>query len=158
MDVVTSLLGNKNTEKYTKKIQMKIYLNILFVCLFGIMAFAQEKPVKIVFDVTSNNTKVHESTMRHVQMMSQSYPDSMFEVVMYSGAYEMVVRGKSAVSDEMEALTKNRNVDFVVCQASLNRHKIDASQLISGVRAVPDGILEIIQKQGQGWGYIKEAQ
>ena len=48
MDVVTSLLGNKNTEKYTKKIQMKTYLNILFVCLFGIMAFAQEKPVKIV--------------------------------------------------------------------------------------------------------------
>jgi len=77
---------------------------------------------------------------------------------MYSGAYGMVVKDKSTVSKEMEALANNKNVDFVVCQASLNRHKIEGSQLIAGVRAVPDGILEIIQKQSDGWGYIKESQ
>ncbi|MGB5436979.1 MAG: DsrE family protein [Maribacter sp.] len=137
---------------------MKTIINVVLACLCMTMAFAQEKPVKIVFDVTSSNTGVHESTMRHVKMMSKAYPDSKFEVVMYSGAYEMVVKDKSTVSADMEALAKNDNVDFVVCQASLNRHEIDASELITGVRAVPDGILEIIQKQGQGWGYIKEGQ
>lgn len=137
---------------------MKTYINLILACLFTTMIFAQEKPVKIVFDVTSSNTGVHESAMRHVKMMSKAYPDSKFEMVMYSGAYGMVVKGDSTVSEEMEALAKNENVDFVVCQASLNRHKIDASQLVAGVRAVPDGILEIIQKQGQGWGYIKEGQ
>lgn len=137
---------------------MKTCINIILACLVTTMAFAQEKPVKIVFDVTSSNTGVHESTMRHVKMMSKAYPDSKFEVVMYSGAYEMVIKDKSAVSEEMEALAQNENVDFVVCQASLNRHEIDASRLISGVRTVPDGILEIIQKQGLGWGYIKEGQ
>ena len=128
------------------------------LCLLSTMVLAQEKPVKIVFDVTSSNTGVHESAMRHVKMMAKAYPDSKFEMVMYSGAYGMVIKDKSTVSADMEALAKNENVDFVVCQASLNRHKIDASQLVSGVRAVPDGILEIIQKQGQGWGYIKEGQ
>lgn len=137
---------------------MKTVINLVLACLCFTMAFAQEEPVKIVFDVTSSNTGVHESTMRHVKMMSKAYPDSKFEVVMYSGAYEMVVKDKSTVSADMEALAQNGNVDFVVCQASLNRHEIDASQLITGVRAVPDGILEIIQKQGQGWGYIKEGQ
>ncbi len=137
---------------------MKTIVNLVMVCLFSTMVLAQEKPVKIVFDVTSSNTGVHESAMRHVTMMAQAYPDSKFEMVMYSGAYGMVVKGESTVSKEMEALSNNENVDFVVCQASLNRHKIDASQLITGVRAVPDGILEIIQKQGQGWGYIKEGQ
>lgn len=137
---------------------MKTIVNLVMVCLFSTMVLAQEKPVKIVFDVTSSNTSVHESAMRHVTMMAQAYPDSKFEMVMYSGAYGMVVKGESTVSKEMEALANNENVDFVVCQASLNRHKIDASQLITGVRAVPDGILEIIQKQGQGWGYIKEGQ
>lgn len=128
------------------------------VCVFSAMVFAQEKPVKIVFDVTSSNTQVHESAMRHVKMMSKAYPDSKFMMVMYSGAYGMVVKGESTVSEEMEALANNENVDFVVCQASLNRHKIDASQLVAGVWTVPDGILEIIQKQEQGWGYIKEGQ
>ncbi|MRX65550.1 DsrE family protein [Maribacter luteus] len=137
---------------------MKTIVNLIMVCVLSTMVFAQEKPVKIVFDVTSSNTSVHESAMRHVKMMAKAYPDSKFEMVMYSGAYGMVVKGESTVSDEMEALAENENVDFVVCQASLNRHKIDASQLVAGVRAVPDGILEIIQKQGQGWGYIKEGQ
>ena len=137
---------------------MKTIVNLVMVCVFSTIVFAQEKPVKIVFDVTSSNTRVHESAMRHVKMMSKAYPDSKFEMVMYSGAYGMVVKGESTVSEEMEALAKNENVDFVVCQASLSRHKIDASQLVAGVRAVPDGILEIIQKQGQGWGYIKEGQ
>jgi hypothetical protein len=122
------------------------------------MVFAQEKPIKIVFDVTSNDAKVHESAMRHMKLMAKSYPDSKFEMVMYSGAYGMVVKGESTVSEDMEALAKNKNVDFVVCQASLNRHKVEASQLVSGVRAVPDGILEIVQKQEKGWGYIKEGQ
>ena len=137
---------------------MKTYVKILLLCLFSTAVFAQEKPIKIVFDVTSSNTKVHESAMRHIKMMSKAYPDSKFEMVMYSGAFSMVVKDKSSVAEEMESLAKKENVDFVVCQASLNRHKIDDSQLIAGVRAVPDGILEIIQKQGEGWGYIKEGQ
>ena len=137
---------------------MKTIVNLVIMCLFSTMVLAQEKPVKIVFDVTSGNTKVHESAIRHMTMMSKAYPESKFEMVMYSGAYGMVVKGESTVSEEMAALVANENVDFVVCQASLNRHKIEPSQLITGVRAVPDGILEIIQKQGQGWGYIKEAQ
>ncbi|MFX0557636.1 DsrE family protein [Maribacter sp. CXY002] len=137
---------------------MKTIVNLAVMCFFSIMVLAQEKPVKIVFDVASSNTQVHESAMRHVKMMAQAYPDSKFEIVIYSGAYGMVVKGNSIVSEDMEDLAKNENVDFVVCQASLNRHEIDDSQLITGVRTVPDGILEIIQKQGQGWGYIKEGQ
>ena len=157
MVVVTSLQENKKfkTNKYQ---HMKTIVNLVIACVFSTIIFAQEKPVKIVFDVTSSNTGVHESAMRHVTMMAKAYPDSKFEVVMYSGAYGMVVKDKSTVSKEMEALANNENVDFVVCQASLNRHKIDASELVAGVRAVPDGILEIIQKQELGWGYIKEGQ
>ncbi|EDP70201.1 hypothetical protein FBALC1_11727 [Flavobacteriales bacterium ALC-1] len=137
---------------------MKAILNLVMVCLFSTLAFSQDKPVKIVFDVTSSDTKVHESAIRHIKLMSKAYPNSKFEMVMYSGAYKMVVKEESTVSEEIEALAKNKNVDFVVCQGSLNHHKIDDSQLVFGVRSVPDGILEIINKQRQGWGYIKEAQ
>lgn len=156
--MVIYLQANNYFLKSINKYIMKTFINLIIACFFSAIALAQEKPVKIVFDVTSDNTKVHQSAMRHVKMMAEAYPDSNFEVVMYSGAYEMVIQGKSVVSEEMEALAKVDNVDFVVCQASLNRHKIEPSQLITGVRTVPDGILEIIQKQELGWGYIKEGQ
>ena len=126
--------------------------------VISVMTFAQENPVKIVFDVTSSDTSVHQSAMRHMKVMAQSYPDSKFEMVMYSGAIEMVLQEKSTVAVDMEALAKNKNVSFVICEGTMARHKIDASQLIPGVTSVPDGILEIINKQAEGWGYIKEGQ
>ncbi|WP_223550832.1 DsrE family protein [Aestuariivivens sp. NBU2969] len=137
---------------------MKRLLNTVFVLLFSTIVFAQEKPVKIVFDVTSSNTKVHESTIRHVKAMSSAYPDSKFEVVMYSGAMDMVLKNKSVVADDLEMLAKKDNIDFVICEGTMKRHNVDSTQLITGVRSVPDGILEIIEKQKEGWGYIKESQ
>ena len=137
---------------------MKTFINLIFSIVFSLATFAQDKPVKIVFDVTSDNVKVHGTTMRHVKAMSQAYPDSKFEVVMYSGAMDMVLKDKSTVSADMEALAKNENVSFVICEGTMKRHNVDASQLISGVTTVPDGILEIIKRQAEGWGYIKEAQ
>jgi len=137
---------------------MKKYITIALVLFFSTMLMAQENPVKIVFDVTSDNTKVHQAAVRHVKFMSQAYPDSMFEVVMYSGSIDMVLKDKSSVATDMETLAKNKNIAFVICEGTMKRHKIDKSQLISGVTTVPDGILEIIMKQKEGWGYIKESQ
>ena len=137
---------------------MKFISNIVWALLFSTICLAQEKPVKIVFDVTSSNTKVHESTIRHVKAMSNAYPDSKFEVVMYSGAMDMVLKDKSVVGEDLEMLAKKDNIDFVICQGTMKRHDVDSDDLISGVRSVPDGILEIIEKQKEGWGYIKESQ
>ena len=137
---------------------MKNYLNLIIACLISVSIFGQEKPVKIVFDVTSDNVSVHKSTIRHVKAMSSAYPDSKFEVVMYSGAMDMVLKDKSVVADDITALSKNENVDFVICEGTMKRHNKDASELLEGVRSVPDGILEIVNKQQEGWGYIKEGQ
>ncbi|MCF7568141.1 DsrE family protein [Sabulilitoribacter arenilitoris] len=137
---------------------MKTFINLLMTLVITTMSFAQENAVKIVFDVTSSNTKVHQSTIRHVKMMSESYPDSNFEVVMYSGAIAMVLKEKSVVAEDLEMLAQKGNIDFVICEGTMKRHKIENSQIIDGVRSVPDGILEIIEKQQEGWGYIKEGQ
>jgi len=137
---------------------MKKYIKLIAALLITSITFSQEKPVKIVFDVTSSNTSVHQSAVRHVKAMSEAYPNSKFEVVMYSGAMNMVLKDKSTVAEDMESLAKKDNIDFVICEGTMKRHNVDSTEIISGVRSVPDGILEIIQKQKEGWGYIKEGQ
>ncbi len=122
------------------------------------LVLAQEEPIKIVFDVTSDDTAVHGSTIRHVEYMSEEYPDSQFQVVMYSGAYNMVNKNESTVAEELEKLAKKGNVAFVVCKATIDRHNITDSDLIPGVATVPNGIYEIFMKQKDGWGYIKEGK
>ncbi len=137
---------------------MKKYFLFILTLVLSLNLYAQENPVKIVFDVTSSNVNVHQAAVRHVKMMSQAYPDSEFEVVMYSGSIDMVLKDKSSVAEDMEELAKNDNITFVVCKGTMKRHKISEDQIIPGVKQVPDGILEIINKQQEGWGYIKEGQ
>ncbi len=124
---------------------------------FSFLSLAQTKPVKIVFDVTSGDTLVHQATLRHVSEMAKAYPQSSFEVVVYGGAMPMFVKGKSTVSKAIQKLETNPNVAFKVCEQTMLRYKIDKSQLLTNVGTVPDGILEIVNKQAEGWGYIKEA-
>jgi intracellular sulfur oxidation DsrE/DsrF family protein len=42
-----------------------------------------------------------------------------------------------------------------VCEFSLKERKVDKSKLIAQSTYVPAGILEIVEKQEQGWSYIK---
>ena len=131
-------------------------LSLLF-CFTFFALFAQQDPVQIVFDVTTDNTDTHKATVRHVKGMSNAYPDSQFEVVMYSNSLAMALESTSTVKDDIFQLAQNKNVSFVVCEGTLKRHKIEKSKLIKGIKTVPDGILQIIKRQQSGWGYIKEA-
>ncbi|MEM9671335.1 MAG: DsrE family protein [Bacteroidota bacterium] len=136
---------------------MKKYSILLLLFAFTLQAWSQDKPVKIVFDVTSQDEKAHQSTMRHVKIMSQAYPDSEFEVVVYGGAIAMVLADDSSVANDITQMKDNENVSFKVCEGTMKRRQINESQLLPGVGTVPDGILEIVTRQGEGWGYIKEA-
>ncbi|HTH56286.1 MAG TPA: hypothetical protein VL728_09585 [Cyclobacteriaceae bacterium] len=128
-----------------------------FLALVSLSASSQVKPIKVVFDVTSGDTLTHQAVLRHVSEMAKTYPQSSFEVVVYGSAMPMYVQGKSTVGKSIRKLEGNPNVSFKVCEVTMARYKIDKSQLFSNVTPVPDGILEIVNKQAEGWGYIKEA-
>lgn len=134
---------------------MKKYILHILLCLPA-AAFAQTKPVKIVFDVTSKDTLTHQAVLRHVQGMNEAYPDAMLEVVIYGNAWPMAVKGKTS-SDIVEKLSQEENVSFKVCGITMERFKVNKSDLVAGVEVVPDAIIQIVTRQGEGWGYIKES-
>jgi intracellular sulfur oxidation DsrE/DsrF family protein len=133
----------------------KVCLLLAIICTS--VLWSQDKEVKIVFDVTSADEATHQSAIRHIKLMSEAYPNSEFEMVMYSKAMNMVLADKSVVASDIEALAENDNVSFKICAGTMKRYGTEAGQLVKGVEVVPDGIMEIIMKQSEGWGYIKEA-
>jgi hypothetical protein len=50
---------------------------------------------------------------------------------------------------------KSAHATFSVCAIAMKNQQVDKSQLLPDVKVVPDGIGEIVAKQGAGWGYIK---
>ena len=67
----------------------------------------------------------------------------------------MIVKDRSVVAESVRTLALNKNISFKVCAIAMKNNRIVESQLLPGVKVVPDGIYEIITKQKQGWSYIK---
>ena len=135
-------------------------ISIVTSCLLVLLplfVLAQPEPVKILFDVTSDDSLVHQTAVRHVELMAAAYPQSQFEVVIYGKAISMALKDKSTVTKTVQKLADNPNVSFKVCEATMKRYNVDRSKLLPSMATVPDAIMEIVLKQGEGWGYIKEA-
>jgi uncharacterized protein len=135
---------------------MKRYL---FVCLLAMLAASQVnsqvKDYKVVFDITTKDTNVHKAVIKWCNEIANAYPDAKLEVVYYGQSLEMITQGKSVVANDVSRLASGKNVSFKVCSVAMKRWNVTESQLLPGVTTVPDGIYEILQKQREGWGYIK---
>ncbi len=125
---------------------------LLLICNFSM---SQSAPYNVVFDVTSKDTVVHQMVIRWVNEIIKSYPKANVEVVFYAKSLDMITNEKSVVADEVIKLAANKNVSFKVCEGAMKNNLVDKSQLLTGVKTVPDGIYEIISRQHDGWGYIK---
>jgi intracellular sulfur oxidation DsrE/DsrF family protein len=137
-----------------KKMTMLAFFSIAML----LNAQAQKAPYKVVFDVTSSDSLVHKMVIRWLNEISASNPEAQVEVVFYAKSLDMITKGKSTVESDVLRYAATSNVSFRVCEVAMKNNQVERSQLLSGVGTVPDGIYEIIQKQYDGWGYIKAAR
>ena len=137
---------------------MKTFLFLIALFIGVTCAQAQQPaPYKVVIDVTSEDTLVHQMVVRWLGEIT-ARPDAQVEIVFYAGALPMVTRDKSVVAKQLVEYSARPNVSMKVCEQTLKRKKIGKEQLLAGVTTVPDGIYEIVQRQHDGWGYIKAAR
>ncbi len=133
-----------------------ILLVVLLICAVQFVS-GQTQPYKVVFDLTSRDTVNQQTVIRWVNEVVKADANAQVEVVMFGQGLNLAIKDRSVVADEVTRLAQNKNVAFKVCAVAMKNQNVDKSQLLPGVGTVPDGIYEIISKQGEGWGYIKVA-
>lgn len=136
---------------------MRTLLVTAILVLVSCIAYAQNKPVRIVFDVSSPDTLTHQAAVRHIMGLASNYNESNFEVVVYGKAVNMLVKEKSTVSDGVTSALAHKNVSFAVCAVAMKRNNIEEKDLLPGVIVVPDALMELAIKQCEGWSYVKES-
>lgn len=134
-----------------------IFFVMYLTLLAGGLLYAQDHPYRVVFDLTSRDSLDQKAVLRWIKEVSTTSPNADMEVVMYAKGIEMVVAEKSAAAAAVQEAMKNPKVSFAVCEIAMKNNKIEKSQLLPGVKMVPDGIYEIFLRQREGWGYIKVA-
>ena len=131
-------------------------LAVLIVAAAGARAQSpQQKPYKVVFDLTSADPVDQQAVLRWVKEVSGANPKNEMEVVMYGRGLDLVVSAKTSMAAGVAEAINASHATFSVCAIAMKNQKVDQSQLLANVQVVPDGIGELVAKQRAGWGYIK---
>ena len=83
--------------------------------------------------------------------MHAALPKAKFAVVVYGANVKLL----TAFSDEAPLLQKVLDEHVIACGRSLTSEHLVDSDLASGVTVVPFGAVHIVNRQKQGWQYIK---
>jgi uncharacterized protein len=74
----------------------------------------------------------------------------------------VVVYGPGIGMLKAESIVGNRvadaiatGVSFVACENTMKAQKLQRDDMLSGIRYVPAGVVEIMKLQKQGWAYIR---
>ncbi len=108
----------------------------------------------VIFHV--DETAKWELTLKNVVNLLDQAGDTTFcvEVLANGEAVQGYVLPKNPFAAAMQKLDA-RGALFAACNNSLNALKIDRSSLISFVKVVPAGVLELVERQAEGYAYIK---
>jgi intracellular sulfur oxidation DsrE/DsrF family protein len=143
---------------FKTSVMKKIIILLTFLLLAFNFSFAQKAPYNVVIDVTSGDTVVHKMAMNWVREITTIAPDANVELVFFGKGLPMITQGKSTVADSVIKYAAMKNVSFKVCEVAMKNNSVDKSQLLNGVKTVPDGIYEIVSREHEGWGYVKAAR
>ncbi|MBK8610088.1 MAG: DsrE family protein [Chitinophagaceae bacterium] len=133
---------------------MKYYPQIflfLFLLFFSVTATAQHK---IIWEMPGGDTAQQRVLFNQLNNVLIETPDTKIEVVFHGFAVYALLKDTGYFKPKIAALYK-KGVVFAVCNNSLKKRNIEKSRVIPEAIIVPVAILEIVQKQEEGWSYIK---
>lgn len=84
---------------------------------------------------------------------NQGKDNSEIEIVALGPGLNMLKSGSKVTDRISQAM--DRSIDVVACGETMHAMKVTKADLIGGVRVVPGGLLEIVNRQRAGWSYIR---
>ncbi len=134
---------------------MKQFL-LLFAFLIGSVAFAQntERQHRIVMQLTSGDTLVQKGLVRQLKNMKEASPSLQLEVVCHGPGMDLLMSDRSIVQAKITEFA-GKGIVFLACENTLKEHGLDRTKVVAEAGYVKAGIIHIVERQEDGWSYIK---
>lgn len=110
--------------------------------------------IKVVFHIDETEKWGLALANVHNLLAGIDAKDAQIEVVVNGAAVEAFADLDDALKRKMH-LESEKKVRISVCRNSLKSHGIDAAILPDFVEVVPVGVLELAERQHEGFAYIK---
>jgi len=131
-------------------------LLLLLALFIGYTAHAQDKPThhRIVMQLTSGDSLVHKNLMKQLRNMKEAAPTMQLEIVCHGPAMDLLMSDRSIVAPKVKEFAA-QGIVFTACENTIKERNLDRSKVLPEAGSVKAGIIHIVERQEQGWSYIK---
>ena len=111
--------------------------------------------MKSVVHLVSGDEAEHKTALAIAENLLDDETGSIDEVaiVVQAGGIDAVT-AEGNHGEKVRSLL-DRGVSFAACENTLDMNDLDESDLIEGVRTVPEGAVEVTRLQDEGFAYIR---
>ena len=105
--------------------------------------------------MVDNNPKIQKGLIKQLNNLKDGYGNSItIEVVCHGPGLDLLHEERTEYREELLAL-KERGIIFLACENTLKGRDIPRDAIMEEFEFVPMGIGEVMEKQEQGWSYVK---
>lgn len=132
-----------------------LWLALAGACAALMLSGAAWAQSKVVFQVSDNDPAKWNLTLNNVRNVQVDLGEDkvVAEIVVYGPGIAML-KGDSSVAQRVaDALGKR--VKVVACENTMKAQKLGYADMLPNIGYVPAGVVELIQRQADGYAYIK---
>ena len=128
----------------------------LLAILLGSAMYAQqtERQHRIIMQLTSGDTLVHKNLMKQFKNMKEAAPTIQIEVVCHGPGMDLLMSDRSIVQAKVKEFAA-QGIVFLACDNTIRERNLDPAKVLSEAGHVKAGIIHIVERQEDGWSYIK---
>ncbi|MEC5144091.1 DsrE family protein [Chitinophaga sp. 212800010-3] len=114
--------------------------------------------MEAVFQITSGERDAQSAMLGQLRNLLR-YTDETntrvaVEVVVHGQAWTMLLAVDNPQAAGVQELHQ-RGIRFLICRNTMNSHQLELSLLFPFVEVIPAGVVHLIMRQQEGWGYIR---
>lgn len=110
--------------------------------------------IPVVFHVTNKDPLMWNQSLNNAANYQQAMGKDkvLIEIVVNGPGIKMLLADSEVESRVTAALTNG--VKIVACEQTMKGAKLTKNDMIPGIGYVPGGIVEVVDRQREGWAYV----
>ncbi|NML38632.1 hypothetical protein HHL17_15595 [Chitinophaga sp. G-6-1-13] len=114
--------------------------------------------MQVIFQITSAAPDAQKALLGQLNNLLQYYTDRQsritVEVAVHGDAYPLLFTADNPFADKVKDL-HTRSVRWLICQNTINGKQLKMEQLLPFVEVVPAAVAHLVERQTEGWSYIR---
>ncbi|SKA29589.1 hypothetical protein SAMN04488128_103143 [Chitinophaga eiseniae] len=114
--------------------------------------------MQVIFQITAAAPEAQKALLGQLHNLLQYYHDRQsritVEVAVHGDAYPLLFTADNPFAGKVEELHA-RSVSWLICQNTINGRQLKMDQLLPFVEVVPAAVAHLVERQAEGWAYIR---